>query len=459
MIKPCPGPGWSSALQSIGSGGKSDLSESKGLSGGVLAQAGVPMMGPLQVPRSVDCGGPSQNVVHIRTAPAERWTIITKDPYARLWEMDTNRMSVSRPAGCPGHDPRADVILNEQNEPAIDGDRAPEKLFAVRNRTKLNKPTYKTLRALMDNYVRDNSLPEQYTREQLAEIDAFMDACFYLDGNQSQPRPMMKWVYERILASASQGGLGFAAKKHPDLRFDSETFGVHQCVDLSSYQAFRETARNVWFGLYDNHYNGRELRDCSAFEHIFVGETGNTIGGYHYWLKFHWDEGGAINPDSTVDYGGTAYGPSDTDTGMSDSNSATVSSSWTEDDITKFKRRGGFFVGVSPEWMIATGMLALFENIAFHNGADELPFNERNFRRVDIEGVGYEIATWRNTRPDGSRGLHLRSLWPQYIPPRPDPVTGILAPEPPPPFFMPWATFDSHRQAVVAHRAKLSTPE
>jgi hypothetical protein len=154
-------------------------------------------------------------------------------------------------------------------------------------------------------------------------------------------------------------------------------------------------------------------------------------------LKFHWDEGGDLRPDSTVDYGGTAYSNGATEEGVTDTSSATVSASWTEDEILKLKRRGGFFVGVSPEWMIASGTLAFFENIAFRNGA-KLPFDDKDFRRIQLNGVEFDIATWRNTRADGSKGMHFRSLWPRFRPTGRFSVAaqGYAGP----PIFVPWAT-------------------
>lgn len=326
-----------------------------------------------------------------------------------LWRLDQNRFEV----GIYGRDQNAELLLNEQYDAAPGRDRAPDPLFSLQDRSKLQGATYQTFLALLDNFETDASRPESYPEQELQEIDAFMNAVFYTDPRAKTPRPMMQQAYEYLLAPRSEGGLGMEPKRYENMRFDSEVSpGNTNVVDLSSYESFMETTKNIWFGLYTNHYNGKEVRYASGFEHIFLGETSGQVSGYHYWLKFAMDERGEVDPNSEVNYLGDAYGkPQAGERGRANPDVALVTMDWTINGRTHHKRKGGFFVGVSPEWMIASGTVAMFENIAHDNGLP-LPFNNRDMRDTTINGQRYHMAVWRNSRPGGGRGMHLRSLWP-----------------------------------------------
>merc|ERR1712038_959709 len=91
----------------------------------------------------------------------------------------------------------------------------------------------------------------------------------------------------------------------------------------------------------------------------------NNIGGYHFWYKYYIDDNGQGNIDGkdTIDYLGAAYdwGRKNTE-GRKVPDVVTLKFKWTpEDEATKEKFDlekpvGGFWVGCSPEGLIALGM-------------------------------------------------------------------------------------------------------
>lgn len=51
---------------------------------------------------------------------------------------------------------------------------------------------------------------------------------------------------------------------------------------------FKEYLRLIWLGQYNR---GGGIEGSSGLEHVFLGEkNGNSISGYHGWIKFYQDE-------------------------------------------------------------------------------------------------------------------------------------------------------------------------
>jgi poly(U)-specific endoribonuclease len=116
---------------------------------------------------------------------------------------------------------------------------------------------------------------------------------------------------------------------------------------------------------------------ASGFEHVFVGEqkptgdqpdtTGVTLGGYHFWYKYYLDDGGKIGNlelDDRVVYKGTRYGgATNTAQGILVPEVVTISFEWNAPDtLNQSQQRlqkpiGGFWVGCSPEGLIALGLV------------------------------------------------------------------------------------------------------
>lgn len=113
-------------------------------------------------------------------------------------------------------------------------------------------------------------------------------------------------------------------------------------------------------------------RDATGFEHVFVGEQAKKssgIGGYHFWYKYHLDDGARRIelPDSPVDrieYHGTRYDKSEMpEAGLLVPDVVTLSMVWDAPagDGGAARRLskpiGGFFVGLSPEGLMAMGLV------------------------------------------------------------------------------------------------------
>lgn len=120
---------------------------------------------------------------------------------------------------------------------------------------------------------------------------------------------------------------------------------------------------------------------ASGFEHVFVGEQkpkgdqpdsrAVILGGYHFWYKYFLDDGGkkgGLDFDDRIKYKGTRYGAA-TPQGLLVPEVVTLSFEWNAPDIVKdpqavnqpsqllAKPTGGFWVGCSPEGLIALGLI------------------------------------------------------------------------------------------------------
>ncbi len=72
-----------------------------------------------------------------------------------------------------------------------------------------------------------------------------------------------------------------------------------------------------------------------------------------------------------------------------------------------FKKKGGFFVGSSPESEIAMGTVVYFESINDRVKQDK--------RRTIINSGVYDLVIYRNIKSDGSRGDFIRSFFPIFL--------------------------------------------
>ena len=128
----------------------------------------------------------------------------------------------------------------------------------------------------------------------------------------------------------------------------------------------------TWF------FQGRAgSKSASGFEHVFVGEqkmTGDQpdfqavkLGGYHFWYKYFLDDGGRKGNlvfEDNIKYRGTRYGnPNLTSQGILVPEVVTLSFEWVAPDTVNQSKQllkkpiGGFWVGCSPEGLIALGLV------------------------------------------------------------------------------------------------------
>ena len=309
--------------------------------------------------------------------------------YQEIWNSDRHKFLVSpRDENGGWLDPQADILLDEQVKAfgKQDLDLARKPLFYQVNEDRFNEgTTYSKLIALLDNYQFDNQKSEVVTRAEKAEVDRFLDSIC-----QTEPIAL---AYEYIV-------------KH--LKVDFSRIG------------FKAKLRHIWFELYTNFFGSVPVQDASGFEHIFVGEGKyfhslidkskiyGELSGYHSWVKFYLDE-----KQQKANYLGYNY-TIEGNLGVENPYVVTVQMRWRDRDkfsntpIELFKKRGCFFVGTSPECEIAMGTVAFYESLLNYHFIDEK-------RAMRINNANYNIALYRNTRVDNSRGGYIRSFYPIYL--------------------------------------------
>ena len=198
------------------------------------------------------------------------------------------------------------------------------------------KLTYDLCASLFDNYTLDPGIREDITPEESIEESEFIKAII-----PTKPLQIAKDFIARDLG---------------------RTF-----TDVDLAIAIKET----WF------LQGKAgSKFASGFEHVFVGEqkpTGDkpddqavTLGGYHFWYKYYLDDGGKMGDlefDDRISYGGTRYSSGTTDQGRLIPEIVTINFRWKAPDTLNRsnqllqKPTGGFWVGCSPEGMIALGLV------------------------------------------------------------------------------------------------------
>ncbi|MEM7554270.1 MAG: lamin tail domain-containing protein [Cyanobacteria bacterium P01_A01_bin.84] len=309
--------------------------------------------------------------------------------YQILWDKDQNQFSVSpRNSSGEWEDPNADILLDEQVK--ADGNReidlATKPLFKGVNEEKLfdKNLTYVSFINLLNNYAIRSVDPEFTDEEEEAEQREFISLIM-----KTQPIQLA-------------------------LKYINQEFGENL-----SEQQFSAKLKRIWFELYTNYYNGKSTEFASGFEHVFVGEgkfdthegnkeaTLGKVSGYHSWVKFYLDE-----QNQRVNYLGYKYDLKGDD-GPRNPNVVTLQQLQTVTDmrgniIAKlFKKKGGFFVGPSPECEIAIATVVYYESVYGRVRRDK--------RRVNINGANYDLVLYRNINPNGSRGEMIRSFFPIFL--------------------------------------------
>lgn len=265
-------------------------------------------------------------------------------------------------------------------------DLATRPLFARWDPTILERPTYRAFVSLLDNYIVNYTEPEEESRVERSEIDAFLGAI--LD------TAVMKRAIDYIGGELRQARL------------------------TQSKEALAAELYRLWFETYTNYYKGRSSTCCSAFEHVFVGEgkyqphygiaeTLGEVSGYHSWIKFLLDE-----QSGRVNYLGYKYDVRGHE-GPQNPNVVTLQMVWYHQDLAGrvhaelWKKIGGFFVGTSPELDFAMGTVAFFESTVGVFASDK--------RRASINGATYDLVLYRNVEEDGRRGSRIRSFYPEFL--------------------------------------------
>jgi len=222
------------------------------------------------------------------------------DAAQEMWNLDVNRLTANV-------DYTIDV--QEGKKPYWKEDKAEDPLFTHVDKNALNRPTYRTFKALLGNYHSETGKSETFTSHEKHEIDAFLKAIM-----QTGP---MQYCHQYL-----------RAKKGNEIP--------------SSVSGFEKLLHKIWFDLYR-----RERRnDSSGFEHVFVGEIKNEkVSGLHNWIQYYSQE-----KLGAIDYRGYIMpkGRSGAQTN-SDDNVLTIQFFW--NGFEKFA--GTTLIGTSPEFEMA----------------------------------------------------------------------------------------------------------
>ncbi len=222
---------------------------------------------------------------------------------------------------------------------------------------------------------------------------------------------------EIIRPEESQEELDFIDAIVPTAPIQVARTYLEQSLNLSiSDSMLAAMIKETWFAF----GTAGSQRDASGFEHVFVGEqssSANKIGGYHFWYKYFLDDGGRTQDMGErvdrIEYHGTRYqGAEQAAHGILVPEVVTLSLVWhapggdNGQGRTLTKPIGGFFVGCSPEGLIALGLVRC---------------RSQSGKIANINGAEYQLDLHRlDDRPNA-----IRTFFPRF---RKAEVTRIVQP-------------------------------
>jgi poly(U)-specific endoribonuclease len=277
--------------------------------------------------------------------------------YERIWSEDQNVAGVPPVLPDEPRD-RADgyVLVDEAAGADPDHRLFPEVVIPERKR-----PTYELAKALFDNYRVRQRDGEEADRVEAGETLELLEAV-------AGSRPMA--VAREEIARATGRRIG-----------DDE---------------LQEILFEVWFRPFDIGRN----RDLTGFEHVVVGEAnGEAVSGHHFWYRYYLADG--ILGDDRIDWRGTRYdGPGGrsgrlTPLGRQVPAVVTLAYRWHTEAGSLLQEIGGFFVGCSPEGLLALGTARFFD---------------RRRGEMAIGNARIEIVLHRS--PDGRS---VRTFYPRFV--------------------------------------------
>lgn len=293
------------------------------------------------------------------------------DIYQQIWDADQSGNGVKPILAGTGDAPETGYVRVVNT----DGPGTPAGDLKVLSKVVIpehKKTTYDLVRALFDNYVLDEREAEVETPEERAEVHELLEAIV-----DSAPMQVAR-------------------------AYISEETGTPVSRDR-----WYATLTEQWFRRFSQSGD----RDLSGFEHVFVGEQeGPKVQGYHFWYKYHLDDGLASRIDRNRFPGfkddrilylrgqykdGQEHFPE----------SVTISYRWDAPDYDARTTRpltkpiGGFFVGCSVEGLMAMGA------VRAHRGA-------RAPKEAVINGARYDMKLFL----DQSQRF-VRTFYPVYLGP------------------------------------------
>ncbi len=246
--------------------------------------------------------------------------------FQEIWDADQSGAGV--PALRPGEakDPSRGFVVVDERAISVGADHRVLSEVVIPD---AKQETYRLCERLYDNYALERTVRERVTSGELQEeldlIDAILD---------TPPIEVARQFLETSL----------------DLKISKD--------------AMAAMIKETWFAM---GRAGSQL-EASGFEHVFVGEQSSSrskIGGYHFWHKYHLDDGGS--GEDRIEYLGTKYGGAQEPAkGILVPEVVTLQLTWDAPlgdagtgggSRTLSKPIGGFFVGCSPEGLIALGLV------------------------------------------------------------------------------------------------------
>jgi len=298
--------------------------------------------------------------------------------YQQIWTADINDGNGIKAILASGDEEGSTndgfIKVNESN--ITDGD-VDHSLFKEVNIPESKRETFRLCQKLFDNYNLKDSDGETTNLKEWGEWSRF----FFQTVVNSTPMKLAREFAE------SQEGRSFT---------DTEWITIFINLWIQPFAVGSSIARN-------------------GFEHVFVGEKRNKeniVGGYHFWYKFWLDDGGDIEGKRTkakddIDFKGLKYEGVD---GFKVPEVATFSYLWDavqgEESSNKLKKpTGGFFVGCSPEGLLALGTAAFFDNKR----------SDGEISNVNINGNEYDLKLFTDDKVGNGRGNHIDSFYPELI--------------------------------------------
>eukprot|EP00931_Biecheleriopsis_adriatica_P066502 TRINITY_DN40845_c0_g1_i1.p1 TRINITY_DN40845_c0_g1~~TRINITY_DN40845_c0_g1_i1.p1 ORF type:complete len:780 (+),score=145.96 TRINITY_DN40845_c0_g1_i1:53-2392(+) len=253
-----------------------------------------------------------------------------------LWTLDEARCEVSgRRAGEGGRRPwvnaDADILVDEQvpAQRRTLAECAKRPLFARVAPELLARPTYLALVRVYDVFQ-----PQESQEKEACVIDHSSHAC---GGYTASEQAAIDEFLEQVTRTA-----------------------VMRCAfrHITNFlpSVLKSSWKDVLFKLWFQRRNGKPC----VFEHIFLGNLSEDLsgqpiaGGFHNWLKFYLEE-----VRNTATYLGYIY--NNAEDGINNSRFVSGKFVWDHAGFKLVKDQGGFFIGTSPEWQLASGTVAYFE--------------------------------------------------------------------------------------------------
>ncbi|WP_370906551.1 poly(U)-specific endoribonuclease (plasmid) [Ensifer sp. WSM1721] len=293
------------------------------------------------------------------------------DIYQQIWDADQSGNGVKPILAGAGDAPETGYVrvVNTDGPSTSPGDL---KILSEVEIPDHKMKTYDLVRSLFDNYALDERKAEVETPEERAEVHELLEAIV-------DTAPMQ-------VARA----------------YISEETGTPVSRDR-----WYATLTEQWFRRFSQSGD----RDLSGFEHVFVGEQeGPKVQGYHFWYKYHLDDGLASHIDRNRFPGfkddRIIYLRGEYKDGQEHfPESVTISYRWDAPDYDAGRIRpltkpiGGFFVGCSVEGLMAMGA------VRAHRGA-------RAPKEAVINGARYDMKLFL----DQSQRF-VRTFYPVYLGP------------------------------------------